>query len=599
MSRSRTAGAASGRRRSAGRQIGFALFYVLYLVAFLLVVHYFFFWRPFVRTLHETQRPKEIAPGTARYVDADVIRHLGFVRPNKRSSFVRFAQTKPPGVIRVCALGDSFTHGDEVDDSHDYPSLLQQLFDQRCHGRIEVINFGTGWHGFHQTYIMWDRVARRFSCDYVLLGPRTFLTDRDTAFQHTDFVAPYYLHSRYILDGDDVALVEVLGNTHAERFDHYYRFFPHWRYLRYDRNAPPVVRAALPRDRTVPNPFYYYHGSRDEEAFATYRVLLRHLADDGAHIVLLHQREGLLELADGIGKPNLVAEKEYQPKGFPYRAPRDHYSAWGNQIIAEELYAHLVGTRRPLTVLESEDMQLEARAESAADKPPLSSYDRIDVRLGPLPVGFFVASKRPGQGDFGWESALRKTSIVSLLAIKDPGSRFVDAGFVPLDFALQPGMQVTLQVHRLWQTAVYALGTVRLISPGLNIGVVDVEGVKFVEQKKLVFAGNAGAPLPALTKLGATLTLRVGDRAAMDGGRGEEGVELLPTSREFRLLRAGQFPTVDVNTLPVSGDFSLVLQHPRFGTTRVLIARWKQETADVPPERRPLTGPLSAAGMCH
>ena len=74
-----------------------------------------------------------------------------------------------------------------------------------------------------------------------------------------------------------------------ERFGEYFRFLPRWRYLRYDRNPPPLALALVPRNRTLPNPFYYHSGTAEEESYATYRILLRRMADSGAQIVLLLQ----------------------------------------------------------------------------------------------------------------------------------------------------------------------------------------------------------------------------------------------------------------------------------------------------------------------
>jgi len=225
------------KRDTLGKKIRSALFYLVYLISFVLVVIYLFFWRPFVNELRETRKPKSNEIATSKHVDSTIIKRLGHLRAKKRSSFVHFSQ-EDEGAIRVCAFGDSFTYGYEVDESHDYPSILQNLLSRRGIENVEVINFGSSAHGFHQAYMMWDSVGRNFACDYILLGPSCFQERRDTTFNHTDLDSPYYLHSRYVLEDGDVRRVDVLGDTHEERFDHYFRFIPHLRYLRYDRNPP-------------------------------------------------------------------------------------------------------------------------------------------------------------------------------------------------------------------------------------------------------------------------------------------------------------------------------------------------------------------------
>ncbi len=225
-----------------GKKIRRSLFYFMYLISVVLVAIYFVFWRPFVTELRDRRKPDSNEMATAKHVGSAVVKRLGHVRTERRSSFVHFSQRKDEGNLRVCAFGDSHTYGDEVGESEDYPSILQGLFSSGSTENVEVLNFGSSAHGFHQAYLMWDLVGRNFDCGYVLLGPSSFQTERDITFNHTGLQSPYYLHSRYVLEKGDVRRVDVLGDTHEERFDHYYRFVPHWRYLRYDSNPPAMLQ---------------------------------------------------------------------------------------------------------------------------------------------------------------------------------------------------------------------------------------------------------------------------------------------------------------------------------------------------------------------
>ena len=292
------------RHRHLGRRLGFAACYALYLIVFVLAVDYIFFWRPFVAGLRD-HSPSDLDPPPQ--VDASTMRLLGALRADRTSSFVRFAQPKGAEVIRLCAFGDSFTYGDEVADGHDFPALLQQVFAERGIGNVEVLNFGSPWYGFHQAYILWDAVGRRFNCDYVLLGPDCFQPERDTTFNHSNLSRPYYLHARYVLDQDDVRLVEVLGRTAADRFESYFGFVPRWQYLHYDRNPPAMLRALMPKDRSIPNGFYYYRGAAQDEALATYTILVRRMAEADIQIVLLHSLDAIVQLARRLNRDNLAA----------------------------------------------------------------------------------------------------------------------------------------------------------------------------------------------------------------------------------------------------------------------------------------------------
>src|SRR5262249_37094958 len=151
----------------------------------------------------------------------------------------------------------------------DYPDQLANLLRQ-AGMKVEVLNFGNKWYGFGQSFILWDEVGRTYDLDYILLGPATFIPDRDTRFNHTRGASPYYLHSRFVLEGNNLRRLDVIGDTYRERLDSYYSFFTPWRYIRYDRNVPPFLAAALPAGRDLDNPFYYDRHSEWEEATSIY-----------------------------------------------------------------------------------------------------------------------------------------------------------------------------------------------------------------------------------------------------------------------------------------------------------------------------------------
>lgn len=373
-------------RRSLGQRTFFAAFYVAYLASILLLVHYVIFWRPFVLALFQRGRPPALAPATTPYVDALTAARLGFVAADKRSSFVNFTPAKPSGTVRLCAFGDSHTHGEEVGAAHDFPSLLQDRLRRGGFEHVEVLNFGSGWHGFHQAYIMWESVGTQFDCDYILLGPRCFQPDRDTTFNHTQLTLPYYLHARYVLNGLDVRLIDVLGGTYAERFAEYFRLIPRLRYARYDRNPPAAIQAVIGFGRTLQNPFYYSGATAEDEAYATYAVLLRKMVSRSSQILLLHHAERLIDTAKRLALPNLTAVRMPMIDGLPYKAPQGHESADGNDRTAQRFYAALVdGADASETVLETHDVAANGTPAPAADKPALSSFDSIEVRLSPMP----------------------------------------------------------------------------------------------------------------------------------------------------------------------------------------------------------------------
>jgi lysophospholipase L1-like esterase len=54
----------------------------------------------------------------------------------------RLPSPKPPGVLRVVALGDSFTQGYGVEEHEAWPRRLETLLDAHGRGRYEVVNLG-------------------------------------------------------------------------------------------------------------------------------------------------------------------------------------------------------------------------------------------------------------------------------------------------------------------------------------------------------------------------------------------------------------------------------------------------------------------------
>jgi hypothetical protein len=569
------------------KKISFVLMYCAYLVLFFLAVDYVFFWRPFVGELREHDNLLKRQLITHEHVDRITAMRLGRISPiYKKSSFVHFSQSKEQNIIRVCAFGDSFTYGTEVDQTHDFPSLLQQLFHKNDIENIEVINFGHGGHGFHQAYIMWDSVGRRFDCDYILLGPSCFQANRDTRFNHASLRNPYYVHSRYIIDGNDVKLVDAIGDNYQELFENYFKFTPRWKYLRYDRNPPSILQALIPKGRTLKNIFYYYDGPENQEAFETYEILLRKLSESDAQVVLGHKKQEIVDIGKRIKKNNFASVKfnnKIRSK-FPYIAPKGHNSAWGNQLVAESFYAQIVDQEEnKLTILKTSDIEREGKALGIRHKRPLSSYDRIDVIFEEIPVGFFVTAsgiyKERGEGS---PTDLKDSETVSFLAFKNATTSLLDAAFVPLDFTLQPGSDVVLRIRNASKTEDHLLGKVRMVDRNLNIGVVDLPRDVFKTDNKIKLLGNNKFPKEKLIRNASKISILVDNSPVLKGLRQKNSIVLMPVKGILRRIRAGESSYVDIHKLKSSGIIKLVLQHPEDGVVGVPIAKWEKTTVEIP-----------------
>lgn len=581
------------------KKLRFAALYTCYLLMASGALLYLFLWLPFATELRDRQPPGQSALDPPRHVTAETQRQLGSLAQKRPNSFVHFEQEQAAGIVRACAIGDSYTYGDEVDPGNDYPALLQALLRERGFNHVEVVNFGNNWHGFHQSFLLWDEVGRNFGCDYLLLGPASFQAKRDTEFNHTQLASPYYLHARYMLDGDDVRLVEVLGESAEERFGEYFRFLPRWRYLRYDRNPPPVALALVPRNRTLPNPFYYYPGSAEEESHATYRIMLRRMAESGAQIVLLHRWPAIVALAEELNLENLVAGHGFDQDRFPYRAARGHNSGWANRLLAAQFMAHLVEDfEREVPVVLIRDLP---RSEPVADNAatlansdrtpptPISDYDRIELTLDGAPFGSFVSASRDDlrMGRGGPDGFVGK-EITALLAVKDPRIPLTDAGYAPLGFAPAPGAALSLQVGLGATARVHPMGRIRLLAPNSSIAVANIEGFELAHRRELVFHGNRELDLSDPGFREQRMTLLIDGKPALEGYPTDDRVVFYPVRGALHQLAPAAARYREIATLPADGVFELTLHHSEQGIRQLPLASYRRGSVPVALARRAL-----------
>ena len=75
-----------------------------------------------------------------------------------------FAPRPAPGVVRVAAFGDSFTHGSEVPNGATWADRLD------AHPRLEVLNFGVPGYGTDQAFLRFRRRAAEVAPQVAILG---------------------------------------------------------------------------------------------------------------------------------------------------------------------------------------------------------------------------------------------------------------------------------------------------------------------------------------------------------------------------------------------------------------------------------------------
>ncbi len=76
-----------------------------------------------------------------------------------------YAPLPPNGITRLIAFGDSYTFGDEVQDKHAYPEMVERMF-----RGYEVLNFGVSAYGTDQALMRYRRSGRERGAHVVCMG---------------------------------------------------------------------------------------------------------------------------------------------------------------------------------------------------------------------------------------------------------------------------------------------------------------------------------------------------------------------------------------------------------------------------------------------
>jgi hypothetical protein len=456
------------------------------------VVLYFGFWTGYRDRLvnAKTEQSARTRVEPTRHVDEATNWLLGTVGQNKLSSFINFDIPKSADTTRVCALGDSITQGDEVGLRHDYPSYLQRMFTANGFDNVQVLNFGNGWYGFSQIYVMWKNVAKRFDCDFVLLVPKPFWAARDTTFNHTGLKFPGYLHARLILDEESgLRLIAPLGATAVDRLRGYIRAIPHWTYLRYDRHPPNILYAMLPFGRTIPNPFYYYSKSAGDEAVELYQRVIADISGDGPTIIVLFndRNPDFQKTLTPPREMDIATAVLDEESSFPYVASTGHPSSWGQELVAKSFYRLLTDS----TDVDHKLVRIDDVLDSQFDNPePLHAFERVLVNFRNERVGLFVDAASQRQYRLDEKSAVfRQRKVAALLYLSVPDGNIGDSCIVPLSDIPSAGSELKLVPQSTGKRPL-SFGAIRQMQPQVAIYKVDFRNI--LNNRCKHFLPNAG-----------------------------------------------------------------------------------------------------------
>ena len=504
-----------------------------------------------------------------------LVRDLGQVSddPARRN----IAATRRPAdvALRILALGDSFTYGVEVTPAASYPQILSARLTELTGKHLEVLNFGNGWYGAAQTYRLWDQQARGTNPDLVLLGPETCFLERELTFNHAEDQLRDYLHGRYILDGDGLRFIDVLGTSREERFDAYYSFLPTWQYLRYDTKPPTAMRGFLPANKTIANPFYYSRLSGEAEQAELLRRYTRGILQSGAPLVFLQRDEACLK---AVGRAANLATAEFQaPEAAIYRQPGGHLSGAGNALLAETYLQVISGG----TLGEPERIELsDGRADRRID---WSAVTGIELYLDQQRAAVLIKSPDTFAVGQRFPANPAAEGVRSYLAIEAKHSAF-DQLWIPLQTELTSGMEVRLERGG----ASEVVGHVELLDGG-GLGVVRTPSFDSRVVTRVQTLWPTQFPLQS-ADLGVARVLLAG-KPILKVARNLYGLHsFVPVDRYFDFFRPEEADLLDVRRLPASGEVTLLLHRPQ-GDERVVVGTW----AKVPfPVRAEVDAPTRA-----
>lgn len=456
------------------------LLYILYIVGLPVAINYGFYYH------YMLQEPANTMPDhfeSWKNTDPVTRMRIGMLYLPRSSSYTNFTVIKPAGVTRIGCFGDSYTYGAEVDGDLDYPSQLKQLLDQHGIPNVEVLNFGISAIGFHQTYLLWEAVGRQFGLDYVLLGPQCFQWDRDSSFHGPHL--PFPSHSRYILKGTQAVLIDPVGDTPYERLKAYRRFLPPYRYLRYERLTPLFIKVMLPKGRDLPvNPFYY-RDSPKGDAYDTYQVLLKNLAQTGVQVLLVHWSKEILDLAPGIEYPNCLAvkyEKEWF-KRFPLEAAAGHYGPIGNRVIAR-LFLDLLTGETTTDFLNLELHQVHETPQPLSES--LNNLTDLGFSInGQVVSRLTIPSLSPSVDE---PSNLRGTQIQSFIILHRAGTPLNTCAFIPCTRLLSANEKLVLRLKIGKKISIHELAAVKTLAPGAGFGFVEFGKEEYARLNEGLFA---------------------------------------------------------------------------------------------------------------
>jgi hypothetical protein len=299
---------------------------------------------------------------------------------------VEYSKAPRPGMLRIVLVGDSYTHGDEVPFENTWGYYLEKRLNESGI-EAEVINLAVGSYGMDQAFLRWQRLGANLSPHMVILG-----LQMENVQRNVNIIKPLYQPNtglpfskpRFLLNGDGLRLInepsfpaeqvaEVLEDTRS------WELVSHEQFLRPEYYESRVVLKSklIALIQEIVRPIEaepYFYDVRQEPAKLALRIIKAFKGDveanGGSFLIvqipivldlvklrlgleltyagllaeieaaggLIHTQDRLLDSAGWASWPSL-----FMPGG--------HYSARGNQLIADAVAERVILTQARIAAM--------------------------------------------------------------------------------------------------------------------------------------------------------------------------------------------------------------------------------------------------------
>jgi hypothetical protein len=277
------------------------------------------------------------------------------------------------GKHRISTFGDSFTHGNDVNNEETWQTYMEGLDSNR-----EVLNLGVGGYGLDQAYLRYLQDGRQYQADIVFIG---FMSEN--IFRNVNTFRPFYYPNtklplakpRFEVKGDKLRLIpnqmqslqdyenllqnpqETLSKLGAKDF--YYRKNIMPDFLDWSPSAKLInlfmqrVSYQLSKKKIVANNLY----SETSEAFIVTKLIFdkfyNAVINDKATplIIIFPNSQDVQNFQNGKRTKYSPLLKYLQAKGYDYIDLMDafatadenklfsgHYTPYGNKLVADHIH---------------------------------------------------------------------------------------------------------------------------------------------------------------------------------------------------------------------------------------------------------------------